>query len=137
MKKVYIAGKLSNSSKDSAVGYIQNVSTMMQCAEDVRQKGFSVFVPSHDLLMGIKFGDYDYPDYFENNIEWLKVADYIFVCPNSEDSIGTQKEIDIALSLNIPVFYELMSLLTRRETDKDERPQENRENMQTPSTEMA
>ncbi len=104
--RIYIAGALGNGGKADAVEYIRNVSSMMHWAEVVRELGHAVFVPSHDLLMGIKFGGYVYSDYFDNNLEWLKVADAVFVCPNSEDSTGTMKEILTAKELGIPIWTE-------------------------------
>ena len=106
MKRVYIAGKLN----DTAVGYVQNVSNMLTWGEKVRKLGFSVFVPALDFLIGLKIGDWGYTDYFENSQPWLDVSDYLFVCPNSEDSKGTQAEIARAKKLNIPTFYDLVEL---------------------------
>lgn len=101
MKKIYIAGALNA----DAVGYVQNIHTMIKYADKVRRKGYAVFVPCLDMLMGICFGDYTYYDYFDNNQEFLKVCDAMLVCPNSENSKGTQMEIEIARTYDIPVFY--------------------------------
>ena len=102
MEKAYIAGKLN---ANNAVDYLKNVSDMMKYAEKVRKKGYSIFVPCLDLLMGIKFGWEDYEDYFNNNLEWVKVSDVIFVCPGSQNSKGTKKEIEVAKQHNIRVEY--------------------------------
>jgi hypothetical protein len=99
-KRIYVAGKLN----DMAVNYLQNVSRMMKTAEEVRKVGYSVFVPCIDLLMGIMFGDYDYPDYFNNSQPWIEVADGIFLVPGWETSEGTKKEIELAKSRGIPCF---------------------------------
>jgi len=102
-KRIYVAGKLN----DMAVNYLQNVSKMMKTAEEVRKVGYSVFVPCIDLLMGIMFGDYDYPDYFNNSQPWIEVADGIFLVPGWETSSGTKKEIELAKSRGIPVFEDI------------------------------
>lgn len=104
---VYIAGKLN----DDAVGYIQNMHRMMVTAEKVRCAGFAVLIPCLDILMGLKFGDYDYSDYFDNNVQWLKRSDAVFLTPGWEDSSGTQKEITIAKSMGIPVFSDISEML--------------------------
>lgn len=102
MKRAYIAGKLN---ADNACDYIKNVHTMMKYAEQVRKDGYAVFVPSNDLLMGMMFGNYSYEDYAGNNLEWVKAADVLFVCPDSHHSKGTQKEIEVANLHNIPIVY--------------------------------
>lgn len=99
-KRIYIAGKLN----DMAIGYLYNVHKMMETAEKVRLAGFSVFVPAIDLLMGIKFGYKDYHDYFDNGQPWLAAADAIILVPGWESSEGTEEEIKLAISLNIPVY---------------------------------
>ena len=101
--RVYVAGRLS----DNAVEYIKNVSRMMEWAEYIRRLGHSVYVPAIDLLMGVKFGVYNYDDYFENSQPWLDVADIVFVCPGAEYSQGTQREIQRAQDRGIKVVYEL------------------------------
>jgi UV DNA damage repair endonuclease len=91
---------------------------MLAVSNMIRKRGFSVFVPALDVLIGFLDGKMDYEDYFENNIEWLKVADYMLVLPGWEQSSGTQKEMEIAESHNIPIFFDLFSLVVRKERDE-------------------
>jgi hypothetical protein len=107
MKKVYIAGKLNA----GAVDYIKNIHNMIVMAEIVRNKGYSVFVPCLDCLAGLVIGNYGYDDYFNNNLPWLEAADYVYVCPNSEDSKGVKAEILHAKKHNIPVIYKMEEFL--------------------------
>ena len=106
MKRVYIAGALNA----MAVSYIKNVNKMMIHAELVRQRGYAVFVPCLDVMMGICFGHYRYEDYFNNSQAWLEVCDVVYVCPDSKKSKGVKKEIALAKELNIPVIYNLHNL---------------------------
>jgi hypothetical protein len=106
MFKVYIAGALNS----DAVGYLKNCSRMMEYAEKVRKSGHSVFIPCLDLLMGLKFGYDRYEDYFNNSIPWLLSSDAIFVCPKSEKSSGTTREIFLATEKRIPVFWNVKKL---------------------------
>jgi len=53
----------------------------MQTAEHVRKLKCAVYVPCIDLQMGLKFGYYEYDDYFENSQPWLDAADAIFLTP--------------------------------------------------------
>ncbi|MGB9708136.1 MAG: DUF4406 domain-containing protein [Candidatus Pacearchaeota archaeon] len=112
--RVYIAGKLN----DMAVDYIKNLHFMIKEAEKVRKRGFSVYVPCLDFLMGLVAGDYEYNDYFENSQEWLKASEVVYACDNWKNSNGAKKEIELAKSLNIPVFYNLEDLLSWREQEE-------------------
>ena len=69
--RIYVAGPLNALACD----YLKNVHQMMQCAEALRKKGYSVYVPALDLLMGLTFGNYEYGDYFENSQPWLDASD--------------------------------------------------------------
>lgn len=106
-RRVYIAGALNAS---NAILYLQNVSRMMEWANAVMDSGYAVFVPALDLLMCIKFGDYDYEKVFQNSQPFLAVCDAVFLVPQHEASPGTQREIAYAKSLGIPVFDSLMTL---------------------------
>lgn len=107
MKRVYVAGKLN----DMTSGYIKNCHDMIMHADAIRRLGFSVFVPCLDLLSGLVAGDYDYKDYFENNMPWLECCDYLYVCPGYETSEGTKREIARAKELGKPVFFSIGTLV--------------------------
>jgi hypothetical protein len=101
--KAYVAGPLNS----DACGYIQNMHRMIKVARELRQLGVAVYVPCNDFLEGLVDGGFNYTDYFENSQPWLEVSDFIFVCPGWEDSEGTKKEIELAHSLGIAVFYHM------------------------------
>ena len=107
MKLVYVAGKLNS----DAVGYLKNVYVMNQLADQTRRAGFAVANPCLDLIMGLTFGDYGYADYFDNNQEILTRCDAVLCCFNWETSEGTKREIAMAESLDIPVFFSLGELI--------------------------
>ena len=100
MKRIYIAGALNA----DAVDYIKNLHRMCNTALLVMKQGYSVFIPGLDFMIGYLAGDFEYPNYFDNSWEWLKVSDGIFVVPGSENSTGVRKEIRKAIELKIPVF---------------------------------
>jgi len=106
MKTVYIAGVLNA----MAVDYIKNMHRMMLNAETIRQRGYAVYIPCADVLIGMMFGNWGYKDYFENNIAWLEKSDAVYVCPNSDKSEGVKKEIERAGELDIPVVYRVDDL---------------------------
>lgn len=83
---------------------------MATVAETIRQEGASVYIPFMDMLMGYKFGYYDYNDYFDNSQPWLDVADAVFLVPGWETSTGTRREIVRADKSKIPVFTDISQL---------------------------
>jgi len=105
--RIYCAGKLN----DNAPGYIKNVHRMNKTADRIRRLGHSVFVPSNDFLLGYLAGDYEYSDYYENNLPWLEVSDAVFVCEGYETSKGTLAEIEHARRLGIPVYFDVKELV--------------------------
>lgn len=106
MYRVYVAGKLS----DMPAGYIRNMHQMIRHADIIRRAGFAPFTPCLDILIGLVAGNISEGEYYKIGLSWLEVADAMFVLPNSEDSKGTQHEIEKAEELNIPVFYTLQEL---------------------------
>lgn len=106
MRKIYIAGKLN----DNAVGYIKNCHKMIKTAKQVREAGFSVYVPCIDFLEGLVDGSFEYGDYFDNSQPWLLSADAVFLTPGWGSSEGTKREISLANEYNIPVFNDINML---------------------------
>lgn len=105
--RVYVAGRLA----DPAVDYLGNCHRMMLLAEKVRRRGFSVYVPCLDLLMGIMFGHYTYEDYFDNSQAYLATSDAMVVQPvGAGSSSGVGKEKELCESLGIPMFCEVEAL---------------------------
>lgn len=102
-RTMYIAGPLNALACD----YLKNVHSMIKHADIIRRRGWSVFIPALDLLCGIYAGDLTYADYFENNLEWLKRSDCIFLCPGWSDSKGTQKELAMARDMDKVVYFNI------------------------------
>lgn len=113
MKRVYIAGKLS----DDACGYLRNVHRMIEWGERVRKLGYAVYVPAIDLIQGIVFGNWEYPDYFNNSQPFLDVCDAVFLVPGWETSAGTAREIERAKAQGIPVYADLETLKQKVEVE--------------------
>ena len=104
MKRAYVAGALNS---EHATGYLQNVSKMLDTAEQLRLLGVAPFKPAEDLLSGIKFGYYEYDDVFDPSQAWLDVSDFVYLTPGWEDSPGTRREIERASRKGIPVFMDI------------------------------
>lgn len=114
--RIYIAGKLS----DDACGYIRNLHRMCMWAVTVKGKGFSVFVPGLDFLMGFLIGHWIYNDYFDNNQAWVECSDAIFLVPGWTESKGVQKELVLARKYNIPSFTNIEELVQWCDEQKHE-----------------
>jgi len=103
---IYIAGAL----RADVPTYISNCSKMIKTAEKVRRQGYAVYIPCLDLIQGLVMSDLSFSDYFDNSAEVLTRCDAVFLCEGWESSKGTQHEIEIAGSLNIPVFESIDDL---------------------------
>ena len=106
MKKIFVSGKLNGCSCE----YIKNLHQMVRVTNEIRDLGFAVFCPGIDILLGFLDGNFEYDDYFDNNVEFLKVCDALYVMPDSEKSEGVKKEREIAEFWNIPIFESLEDL---------------------------
>lgn len=118
MLKVYIAGKL----RDTVPDYIANLGRMIEHSIKVRQRGYAVFVPGLDVLLGIKSKrKITYRQYFENSFAFLEACDAVYVVPKSENSEGVKREIKHAKKLGIPVFYNIDDMCQYFEWEGDDK----------------
>ena len=106
MKRIYVAGSYN---ADSVIGVLNNMRIGMRAATEILLAGHSPFVPWFDYhfqLMLRPGESLAVEDYYRYSIKWLEVSDAVYVCNYREDSVGTQKEIDRAEELGIPVYYD-------------------------------
>ena len=116
MKKVYVAGAYS---ADNVLDVLKNIGRGQYWAAQLFLKGFAPFTPWHDKSFVIDNyeSEFTVKMFYDYSMEWLRVSDAVFIVPNEpnlinwEDSKGTLAEIEIASSLDIPVFYNLKDLL--------------------------
>ena len=91
------------------------------------------------MLMRLGFSPYnpflDYPywlvddgDFFlsvdrirQMDMDWIDVASAVLVLPGWKKSVGAKGEIDRAKKQNIPVFYDVDSLIAYRDKAKEEK----------------
>lgn len=110
MKIVYVAGAMS---ADNILTMLENIHNGIKLGGEVLKMGYAPFVPHFDIFFKIQSGvDFDIPMqyYYDYTMEFLKRCDYVLVCPNSENSVGTNNEIKKAKELGIPVFYDIKDL---------------------------
>ena len=103
MKKVYVAGPYSKG--DVAT----NVRNAFSAANQLADLGFAPFVPHYTHFWHIIFPR-PYEFWLDLDNQFLPHCDALLRLPG--DSSGADKEIELAQSLNIPVFYSIEDLVS-------------------------
>lgn len=110
MKRVYVAGSYS---ADNVLDVLINIGRGEEASTKLFLLGFAPFCPWHDKDFIIRRPDetYTVAMFYEYSMAWLEVSDAVLVLPNSENSKGTQKELDRARELGIPIFDNVAALV--------------------------
>jgi hypothetical protein len=119
--KVYVAGAYSDT---NVLRVLKNIGRGQYWAAKLFMEGFAPFSPWSDRdFIFMNFQDeFEVRDFYEYSMEWLKVSDAVFVVPDYpgmktwEESEGVKKELHVAYDNNIPVFFDLVSLLNWKKT---------------------
>lgn len=101
MKRIFISGPYT-------LGDVaQNVKKSMDVANELILLGYAPYCPH--LTHFLHMNHYQpYEKWLELDIVYMKVCDAVLRLPG--ESRGADKEIDLALRLNLPVFYSIQSL---------------------------
>ena len=104
MKKVYVAGAYS---ADNVIDVLKNIGRGQYYSAKIFMMGFAPFSPWLDKEFVIANWDKDFTVdmFYDYSMAWLECSDIVFVVPGWEKSLGTQKEIERAVELGIPVIY--------------------------------
>ena len=106
MIKVYIASPYSMGDNT------ENINRQIDMASALRDHGFTPYAP----LMS-HFEDMRHPrpwgDWIEHDLEWLKVCDCVLRLDG--ESKGADMEVEYAVKLGIPVFFNLEVLIAEIE----------------------
>ena len=105
MKVIYIAGKYTD---NCAYKVDLNIDMAKRYAIKVWQMGAVALCP-HTNSAHMEGATSD-QGFINGTKELMRRCDAIFVCPNWETSSGTKGEIAEATLLEMPVFYDLISL---------------------------
>lgn len=106
-KRIYVAG---NYNADNIIKSLDNIKRGTRICVELLKKGYIPFCPWLDFHFHW-FGDLTIDDYYRYSIGWLDACDCIYVLKNSENSKGTQNEIEYAKKLRIPILYEGVDFL--------------------------
>lgn len=110
MYKVFISGAMSS---DNIFTICNNIHEGIKLGNILIDKGYSPYIPHLDIFIKIQCGvnlNISIQKYYDYVMEWLKVCDYILVCPNYKNSVGVAQELEKAKELNIPIFYDINEL---------------------------
>ena len=109
--RVYVAGAYS---ADNVMGVLNNMRRGMELATKVLLAGFAPFCPWYDYhyIILLREGEnLTVQDMYTYSINWLSVSDAVLLVPGWEKSVGTKMEIEVAVSLGIPVFEDLHDMI--------------------------
>ena len=106
MKVVYVAGPFRAS---SAWGIEQNIRRAEALALQVWKAGFACICPHTNT----RFFQGAAPDevWLTGDLELVKRSDAVLMVPGWKRSSGATQERDVAMALNIPVYYDLTALV--------------------------
>ena len=102
MKVIYVAGPYRSESEN---GVFENIMRARREAEKFWREGWAVICPhTNSIFMGSRLGGDE--KFIEGDLEILARCDAIFMLEGWENSRGSQKELDLAKSLELEVLYE-------------------------------
>lgn len=117
MTRIYIAGAYNGR---NVIEILDNIRKGMRAGTELLLAGHSPFVPWFDFhfqLMLREGEELCIEDYYRYSLAWLEVSDYLLVLPDSENSKGTQAEIEYARKKGIQIFRGMKELKDWEETE--------------------
>ena len=108
--KVYIAGPYSGGD------VIRNIGLAIWAGDFLAGEGFVSFIP-HLTGFWHMFKEHEYEFWMEQDTEWLRVC--VVVYRMKGESLGADREVELAESLNIPVFDGLGEILDWKRKNYD------------------
>ncbi len=111
MIKVYVAGPYS---ADNVLDVLRNIGRGEKVCAELFALGYAPFCPWHDksYVTDNPDGKFTINQFYEFSIAWLEVSDAVLVIGKYPlKSKGTLAEIDHAMQCNIPIFYNIKTLI--------------------------
>lgn len=91
---IYLAGAIS---APNHFEFLRNIALALDFGRRLIRLGYQVYIPHLDFLLLLDSNKDHTPnidDLYNNSFEIMKRCDEIWVLPNSENSVGVQKEIN-------------------------------------------
>jgi hypothetical protein len=108
MKRIYIAGLYS--STDNLLESLDCIRTGIRAGVEMILKGHAPFVPWLDYQFHFFLKDDEQltvEDYYAYSMAWLEVSDAALFLPGYEKSKGAKAEWQVAMRLDIPIYYSI------------------------------
>jgi len=103
MKVMYVAGKYR---ADSWNGVYENILHARQEARKLWLAGWAVICPhANTYFMDGAGGETD-GIFLAGDLELIRRSDAIYMLEGWKDSVGAKEEYELALELNMPIYYE-------------------------------
>jgi len=124
IQRIYVAGPLSPqgiNDFDLAIDYLTNVRNMIRIGINVLLAGFTPFIPALDIIMLLSLRENEKISESmirQYSLNWLAVCDAVLLIPGWRYSIGTEKEMEYAKHLNIPIFESLEDIIETQKAEK-------------------
>jgi hypothetical protein len=112
--RVYVAGPLTAGGADNIS---LNIRTAMEITDKLLNKGFIPFCPHLLFFQHCAFWR-SYQAWLDYDMEWLQQCDAVLRIKG--ESAGSDKEVELAKSLGIPVFYSFNDLEKQYETPENQ-----------------
>lgn len=101
MLVAYVAGPYRS---ETIYGIEQNIQRAKRLAAELWKHGYAVICPhANSAFMD---GVCDDETFLKGGLELLRRSDFIVILDGWENSEGTRKELELAKSLGIPIFFE-------------------------------
>ena len=115
MKRIYVAGPYS---ADNVLDVLRNIGRGEKVCAELFAMGFAPFCPWHDqsYVTDRPDGAFTVEQFYDYSMAWLEVSDAVYVHDmrygpdGSWLSLGTKAEVERAMEMGIPVFYDLSEL---------------------------
>lgn len=101
-KRIYLAGAYS---ADNVMDVLKNISIGISTASQILKNGDFPFCPWLDYHFALADPTIPKQAFYDYSMAWLEVSDEVWVLPNWEHSVGTEKELDRARELKIKIKY--------------------------------
>jgi hypothetical protein len=102
-KRVYVAGPLSTGDP------VLNTKIAIEAGDRLLGAGWAPFVPHLSWYWESLHTPHNYETWMELDLPWVSVADAVLRLPGT--SPGADREVALALSLGIPVYYDIEEML--------------------------
>jgi len=110
-RRIYVAGAIRD---PKCMRLLENLRRGMRVCTEFILEGYAPFCPFIDFMLifqlqpGEVITEDDMLDY---SMSFIPGSELMYVLPSYEDSAGVQNEIEMAFTLNIPIFFDKRSAL--------------------------